>query len=86
LLRRLLPRLAHNAGKRALRAAFVGFFVDMFDMYLTIVVLGPAMSYFQPEDLSPAVKSTLLLAARAFIQTMGWSIRADAVRLQPDGH
>jgi hypothetical protein len=40
--------VAHAAGQRALRAAFVGFFVDMFDMYLPIVVLAPAMSYFQP--------------------------------------
>jgi MFS family permease len=50
---------AHQAGQRALLAAFIGFFVDMFDMYLPIVVLGPAMSYFQPETLSPNLKSTL---------------------------
>jgi MFS family permease len=50
---------AHDAGPRALRAAFIGFFVDMFDMYLPIVVLGPAMSYFQPATLSPALQSTL---------------------------
>jgi MFS family permease len=49
---------AHQAGQRALRAAFIGFFVDMFDMYLPVVVLGPAMSYFQPATLSPALKST----------------------------
>ena len=51
--------VAHAAGQRALRAAFVGFFVDMFDMYLPIVVLGPAKSHFQPATLSPALKSTL---------------------------
>jgi MFS family permease len=50
---------AHDAGQRALRAAFIGFFVDMFDAYLPIVALGPAMSYFQPATLSPALKSTL---------------------------
>jgi MFS family permease len=54
--RRDLP--ADGAGKRALRAAFIGFFVDMFDMYLPVVALGPAMSYFQPATLSPALKST----------------------------
>ncbi len=48
-----------RAGHRALRAAFLGFFVDMFDIYLPVVVLGPAMTYFQPETLSPALKSTL---------------------------
>ena len=49
----------HDAGQRALRAAFFGFFVDMFDVYLPVVALGPAMSYFQPTNLSPALKSTL---------------------------
>lgn len=47
------------AGKRALRAAFVGFFVDMFDAYLPVVALGPAMVYFQPPTLNPALQSTL---------------------------
>jgi len=56
---------AHDAGQRALRAAFIGFFVDMFDMYLPIVVLGPAMSYFQPATLSPALKSTLFYSVFA---------------------
>ena len=48
-----------DAGQRALRAAFIGFFVDMFDVYLPVVALGPAISYFQPATLSPALKSTL---------------------------
>lgn len=47
------------AGRRALRAAFLGFFVDMFDVYLPVVALAPAMAYFQPETLSPALQSTL---------------------------
>ncbi len=50
---------ARSAAKRALSAAFIGFFVDMFDVYLPIVALGPAMSYFQPATLSPALQSTL---------------------------
>jgi MFS family permease len=49
----------YRAGHRALGAAFLGFFVDMFDVYLPVVALGPAMSYFQPAALSPALKSTL---------------------------
>jgi MFS family permease len=63
--RALEPRIPHSetekmkAGQRALRAAFMGFFVDMFDVYLPIVALGPAMSYFQPATLSPALQSTL---------------------------
>ena len=51
--------VAHDAGRRALRAAFIGFFVDMFDTYLPVVALGPAISYFQPATLSPVLKSTL---------------------------
>ena len=48
-----------KAGHRALRAAFMGFFVDMFDVYVPVIALGPAISYFQPATLSPAMKSTL---------------------------
>ncbi|MGA7858410.1 MAG: MFS transporter [Terracidiphilus sp.] len=51
--------VARRSGHRALRAAFFGFFVDMFDAYLPIVALGPAMDYFQPPSLSPAIQSTL---------------------------
>lgn len=47
------------AGRRALFAAFLGFFVDMFDVYLPVVALAPAMDYFQPKTLSPALQSTL---------------------------
>jgi MFS family permease len=51
---------AHRrAGRRALFAAFLGFFVDMFDVYLPVVVLAPAMAYFQPDSLSSTLKSTL---------------------------
>lgn len=48
-----------RAGRRALLAAFLGFFVDMFDIYLPVVVLAPAMVYFEPDSLSPVLKSTL---------------------------
>src|ERR1700745_1846341 len=48
-----------RAGRWALIAAFVGFFVDMFDVYLPTVALGPAMAYFQPDTMSTAAKSTL---------------------------
>ena len=50
---------ARAAGLHALRAAFFGFFVDMFDVYLPVIALGPAISYFQPSTLSPALQSTL---------------------------
>jgi MFS family permease len=48
-----------HAARRAVFAAFIGFFVDMFDVYLPTVAMGPAMNYFQPDTLSTAAKSTL---------------------------
>jgi MFS family permease len=59
-----------RAGHRALLAAFLGFFVDMFDVYLPVVVLGPAMGYFQPGTLSPALQSTLFYTVFA-VSLMG---------------
>lgn len=39
-------------GRRAIWGAFLGFFVDMFDVYLPIVVLAPAIAYFVSPSLS----------------------------------
>ncbi len=40
--------------RNAIRGAFLGFFVDMFDIYLPIVVLAPALIYF----VSPQITGT----------------------------
>lgn len=40
-------------------AAFVGFFADMYDIYLPIIVLAPAIAYFEPPGLPAVVKTTL---------------------------
>ena len=40
---------AHKAGQRALRAAFIGFFVDMFDVYLPVIVGHGLLSTGHPE-------------------------------------
>ncbi|MBA2784309.1 MAG: MFS transporter, partial [Rubrobacteraceae bacterium] len=40
--------------KHAIRGAFLGFFVDIFDIYLPIVVLAPALIYF----VSPQIGGT----------------------------
>jgi MFS family permease len=45
--------------RRAVRAACFGFFVDMFDVYLPIAVLAPALSYFIPAGLSGAAQATI---------------------------
>lgn len=41
----------HNR-KHAQRGAFLGFFVDMFDIYLPIIALAPAIGFFISPDLS----------------------------------
>jgi MFS family permease len=45
--------------KRAVRAAFLGFFVDMYDVYLPIAALAPALVYFVPDDLSSTTRATI---------------------------
>src|SRR5919202_547801 len=45
--------------KSAIRGAWFGFFVDMFDIYLPIVVLAPALAYFVAPDLDAVTKSII---------------------------
>jgi MFS family permease len=43
-------RLEQRA-RQAIMGAFLGFFVDMFDVWLPVIVLGPAISYFVPSTV-----------------------------------
>lgn len=45
--------------RKTLRAAAGGFFVDMYDVYLPIVALVPAIAYFSAVDASSQDKATL---------------------------
>src|SRR3982074_2361018 len=45
--------------KKTIWGAFLGFFVDMYDVYLPIVALTPALIYFQPKGLPAAVATTV---------------------------
>jgi MFS family permease len=45
--------------RRAVQAAYFGFFVDMFDVYLPIAVLAPALVYFMPAGLGGATQATI---------------------------
>ncbi len=47
------------ATRRAVRAACFGFFVDMFDVYLPITALVPALIYFTPAGLSGTSQATI---------------------------
>ncbi len=60
--------------KHAIRGAWFGFFVDMFDIYLPIVVLAPALIYFVPPDLdatTTAVVSGTIFAATLLGRPIG---------------
>lgn len=54
--------------KSAIKGAFLGFFVDMFDIYLPIVVLAPAIIYFVSPDLSAA--TTAIVSGSIFAATL----------------
>jgi MFS family permease len=53
---------------RAVRGAFFGFFVDMFDIYLPVVVLAPAIKYFVSPELSAG--ATSLVTGAIFASTL----------------
>ncbi len=48
--------------KSAIRGAWLGFFVDMFDIYLPIVVLQPALIYFVSPSM-PAITASIVGAS-----------------------
>jgi MFS family permease len=51
--------------RRALVSGWVGFFVDMVDIYLPVIALAPAMVHFQPETLTDPQAATLFFATFA---------------------
>ncbi|WP_240432658.1 MFS transporter [Rubrobacter indicoceani] len=52
----------------AIRGAFLGFFVDLFDIYLPIVVLAPAIIYFVSPELGET--GTALVGGSIFAATL----------------
>jgi MFS family permease len=59
----LTPRARH-----AIRGAWMGFFVDMFDIYLPIVVLAPAIAYFVSPQMSQS--TTAIVSGAIFAATL----------------
>jgi MFS family permease len=55
-------------GRRALLGAWLGFFVDMFDVYLPVIALAPAAAYFQATDVS--VSSAAIISGMIFASTL----------------
>jgi MFS family permease len=54
--------------KTAIRGAFFSEFIDMFDIYLPVVVLSPVLAYFQPAHVDPATAA--ILGSLVFITTL----------------
>ncbi|MFF5988365.1 MFS transporter [Prauserella flavalba] len=54
--------------RRALVGGIAGYFVDQFDIYLPVIVLAPAMSYFVPSDLDAGTAT--IIAAFVFTATL----------------
>lgn len=54
--------------RKAIWGAFVGFFIDMFDVYLPVVVLAPAIIYFISPQLSAS--STAIVTGLIFASTL----------------
>lgn len=59
----LTPRARH-----AIRGAWMGFFVDMFDIYLPIIVLAPAIAYFVSPQMSQS--TTAIVGGSIFAATL----------------
>jgi MFS family permease len=55
-------------GRKAIKGAFFGFYVDMFDIYLPVIVLAPAINYFVAPELSDA--QTALITGAIFAATL----------------
>ncbi|MFD5572917.1 MFS transporter [Streptomyces cadmiisoli] len=55
----------NQPARKPLISAQVGLFIDMFDVYLPIVVLAPAAIYFEPHDISTAANRILTAAVFA---------------------
>jgi MFS family permease len=54
--------------RSAIKGAFFSEFIDMFDIYLPVVVLSPVLFFFQPAHLSVGVEA--ILASLVFITTL----------------
>jgi MFS family permease len=54
--------------RNAIRGAFASEFIDMFDIYLPVVVLAPVMSFFRPPEASEGTQA--IVASLVFITTL----------------
>ena len=61
-------------GRRAVWGAFIGFFVDNYDIFLPIIALAPAIEYFIPKSIPPAtagIASAMIFATTLIGRPLG---------------
>lgn len=69
--------MSDPGARRAVLGASFGFFVDMFDVYLPVIALTPAMNHFLPPEVSPstrAVTSALIFVATLLGRPVGSAV------------
>jgi len=54
--------------RNAIKGAFFSQYIDMFDIYLPVVVLSPVLAYFQPPHLSGGIET--IFASLVYITTL----------------
>lgn len=59
-----------SISRRAARAAWLGFFVDMFDIYLPIIVLAPAIQYFEPPKGTLSKQLAMIIFSLIYASTL----------------
>src|SRR5215467_15229721 len=60
--------------RRAIWGAFVGFFVDNYDIFLPVIALAPAIIFFIPEHVPPttaAIASAMIFATTLIGRPLG---------------
>lgn len=60
--------MSDPGARRAVLGASFGFFVDMFDVYLPVIALTPAMNHFLPPEVSPSTRA--VTSALIFVATL----------------
>jgi MFS family permease len=56
---RARPERLTPAARRSATGAFLGYFVDFYDIYLPTIALAPALAYFQPPHLGTVTSTTI---------------------------
>ncbi len=68
------PEMLSPQARKAIWGAFLGFFVDNYDIFLPVIALAPAIIYFIPKTISPtmaAIASAMIFATTLIGRPLG---------------